>query len=95
MQQFQNVLKVFRYLSKKQSNQLFYPWRESSLLSHSFSLSIYKGQRFHYSKNSWSNYNSPNDNFRVIPFMAFGLMVAHCATKEDENKLSTVYGMWT
>lgn len=89
MQHFQNLLRVFRYLSKKQSYQLFYRQRESSLLPYSFLLSKYNGRRFRH-----SSYNSPNDNFRVIPFMAFGIMVAHCAKEDDENnKLSTVYGM--
>ncbi|EFX86089.1 hypothetical protein DAPPUDRAFT_313073 [Daphnia pulex] len=48
---------------------------------------MYNGRRFRH-----SSYSSPNDNFRVIPFMAFGIMVAHCATEDDENKkLSTIY----
>lgn len=94
MNNFQSVVRIFRYLSKKQSYQLFFRRRESSLLPNSFLLSSYNGRRFRNDENRWSSYNSPNDNFRVLPIMAFGIVVAHCAVKEDENKPSTVYGMY-
>jgi hypothetical protein len=96
MNHFQNVLRTLRYLSNKQSYQLFFRRRESFLLPHSFLLSPYIGRRFRNDENSWSSrsgYKSPNDNFGALPFMAFGIVVARCAVKDEENKLSSVYGM--
>lgn len=91
MQNFQTTLRVFRYLSKTKSFQLFWWRRQSFCLPHSFSVSSFTRQTFNH--NSRSRENSPTRKFGVLPFMAFGIVIAHCAKQEDDKLVSKHYGM--
>jgi hypothetical protein len=52
-------------------------------------LNNYSSRRFRH-----SSYTSLNENMCVMSFIPFGIMVAHCAKKDDKNnKPSRVYGM--
>ncbi|XP_057377244.1 mitochondrial disaggregase-like isoform X4 [Daphnia carinata] len=89
MQNFQNALRVFRYLPKTKSFQLFWCQRQSTWLPYSFSISSFSRQTFNH--NSRSRENSPKRKFGALPFMAFGIVIAHCAKQEDDKLVSKPY----
>ena len=85
--------KMFRQLKISRNSSLNVFCRRDKLFALSrnlFSTTYYTSQRF--LQVSFSNSDrSRNRKFDAIPFMAFGIVVAHCLKGDDEIK-GTIYG---